>query len=149
MCLHTHVCMCTHTHVHRHMCIYVHVNNACMNVYTHMMYSCAHIHMHVCVHVYTISLIMYWFVGLRSGAKFFLIFWVTLSMLNISSQTFGVLCAYFTSTREMAKLASSPFSLFIGLSGFTLVSTPVYYDWIRHINFFRYTNSILMWNDMV
>lgn len=96
------------------------------------------------------SLSVYWFVGLRNdGARFFLLFWMIMTLFILISATVGLLCMYLSGSVEMAKVYYSPITIMITLSGFLVVSTPIYYDWIKYVNYFRYANVALVSNEMV
>ena len=72
-----------------------------------------------------------------------------MTLFLLISATIGLLCIYMSGNVEMAKVYYSPITIMITLSGFLLVSTPIYYDWIKYVNYFRYTNIALASNEMV
>jgi len=100
-------------------------------------------------------IVTYWFLGLQDeGTKFF-IFYYTLTIFIMISESMGLICVYSGQLLgsggdgdSLTFFLITPIYILITLSGFLAVETPIYYQWIQWINYFHYTTAILVENEM-
>ena len=86
-----------------------------------------------------ISIITYFMYGLQKDAAKFFIYFVTIALVQLTSESIGMLFAMMVASAELAIiLLSIVFILLLALTGFLTSTTPVYYEWILHLNYLRY-----------
>ena len=77
--------------------------------------------------------------GLQKDAAKFFIYFVTIALVQLTSESIGMLFAMMVASAELAIiLLSIVFILLLALTGFLTSTTPVYYEWILHLNYLRY-----------
>lgn len=85
-----------------------------------------------------VSVITYFMFGFQNNAGKFFIFVLAVAGCQLIAESIGMLFAMMCATAELAiVLASIVFILLLALTGFLTFHTPVYYQWIEHINFVR------------
>ena len=85
-----------------------------------------------------LSLIAYFMFGYQSEVGKFFIFFAVMTLTLLVSESIGMLFAMITVTADLAIVfLSIIFIVLLSLTGFLATDTPVYYEWIEHINFIR------------
>jgi len=85
------------------------------------------------------GIISYWMMGFQDDAVKFINFIFFLIIFQLISESMGLLCATSTSNATFAILALSFVLIFLfAIGGFLTSDIPVYYEWIKHINYFSY-----------
>ena len=91
------------------------------------------------------AIIEYWFVGFRPQAIYFAQHFLILAVFVVISESIGLCVAALTPNATVGIVAITlPLIIFMSVSGFLTTSTPIYYDWLRWINFFSYAMIALV-----
>ena len=76
--------------------------------------------------------------GLQQNVAKFLIYFVTIALTQLISESIGMLFAMLVASAELAMiLLGIVFILLLALTGFLTSHTPVYYEWIGYLNYLR------------
>ena len=85
-----------------------------------------------------LSVVTYFMYGFQRDAGKFFIYFATMALAQLISESVGMLFAMLVATADLAiVLLSIVFILLLALTGFLTSETPVYYKWIEHINYLR------------
>lgn len=92
--------------------------------------------------------VMYWMVGYVSNFWNFVIFTLTFSLFQLTSETVGTMCAVVTGSSTYAVLILTFVLLFLlSFSGFLVSDVPVYFRWISKISYLTYAYAAVMDNE--
>ena len=85
-----------------------------------------------------VSAMGYFMFGFQHDASKFGIFYVVILLVQLISESTGMLFAMLVATADLAVvLLSIEFILLLTLTGFLTTDTPPYYEWIMHIDYLR------------
>lgn len=93
----------------------------------------------------TSAAIMYFTIGYQADFGKFCIFSVTLFLVLLVSQGFGLMAAALTGDANGALIVVSlALIVLLSFTGFLTTNTPVYFSWVKHISFLNFASSA-MW----
>ena len=85
-----------------------------------------------------LSITAYFMFGYQMDVGKFLVFFAALTLTLLLSESVAMLFAILTVSADLAVLFMGiTYILLLSLTGFLAAETPVYYQWIEHINFIR------------
>eukprot|EP00884_Botryococcus_braunii_P006929 jgi/Botrbrau1/16237/Bobra.0066s0023.1 len=94
------------------------------------------------------TLIVYFMVGFQVVAAKFWIFFITLFLLNLISETIGILCASVSRDPVVGNIYTSGVSmLLLMFTGFIQTRTPVYLVWLKKVSYVAFGYAALVKNE--
>jgi len=94
------------------------------------------------------SVLFYFMVGLQASATKFFIFWLTLQLFTLCSETIGVVVAIVTPDSKTGVGALTVLMvLMLSFSGYLVRRIPVYFAWIGKVSYFSFASDILVVNE--
>mmetsp|Transcript_29015 Transcript_29015/g.50995 ORF Transcript_29015/g.50995 Transcript_29015/m.50995 type:complete len:631 (+) Transcript_29015:81-1973(+) len=101
------------------------------------------------VMIMTFALPTYYIAGFRSGAEYFFRYYAVYLIFVLICESIGLMSAVLAPNATIGIfILTGPLIIFVSLSGFLSAETPVYYDWVKYINYFHYTMVALIKNEM-
>jgi len=100
------------------------------------------------VQVTVFAVMTYYMIGLQATASKFLIYWSTLIIFTLCSETIGYMAAIVTPDSKVGVAVLSIFLLLlISFSGYLVRTIPVYFAWIPKMSYFSFASNILVENE--